>query len=682
MPKDIFDVGGFMKSQGLEFVSKNDDGSDKYISNDGEDVDLDTVGFLKSQKIPVSQLDLEYNTPDAAIDVSPVSITDRAKLSLDKPGAQLKYYKSKFDDAAISEDQGLVVKKGGVWHKVDSSSMDPYEIAADVAEGGISFIPSLLAGSAGTAAGVATTAATGNPIAGVAAGAGVAGAVAGGSRLLLGKILGTGERNPEEELKEAGWETVINAAGYPLSLAAKPVMGVLTKAASKLKSVPEAAKSVIAEVFGRMTGAGAKEAGIYIEEAPAVGKQVAQAVTKFGETGAKEGLMRSGIDQTKRMVEQVPAALSKKFRGLVDELAESAPENFSVNLSEIAKGAEKILEDAGIGKMSKKAGTELAEGLIDAGGRDVAPKVAGGTFRILSNKESLKRIVKGQTGNLLDDESAASVSKMFGILGDISKAGVAKGPTGARALMELNRAMNQSARTLADRNVDPTVAHFVGEVRKAVSLKIGQKFADNGMHDAFKATANLYEKYADSASYARTLMSDVTGRGMETLYGRINSGIGKNFAYQDIAKDMSELLGEEGKAMLKNISITDVASKFVSVFPKSTLSNLTAGGAGVYAAGAGMVSPLTAAAGVAMSSPRLVGAGIQAASKASSAIQASRAFPYAKKTADFIGSLPPKARDAWLKNPAAVQATFAEALKGFQSEEQQTEELLTSAGVK
>ncbi len=655
-----FNLGGYLESKGFEFSRVDDEG--KYFVNtpDGEEKPFDVQGFLKSKKL--TGVDFRLNDPSTAIDVSPVSISDRAKLALDQPGAQLKYYKSKFDDAAISEDSGLVVKKGGVWHKVDSSSMDPYELASDVAEGGLSFLPSVAAGIAGTAVGVPTALATG-PVTGAAAGAATAGAVAGGSRLLLGKILGTGERNPEEELKEAGWETVINAAGYPLSLAAKPAMGVLTKAASKLKSAPELTKSAIAEVFGRMTGAGAKEAGIYIEEAPAVGKQVAQAVSQFGESGAIEGLKRSGIDQTKRMVEQVPSALTKKFRGLVDDLAESAPKTFSVDLSEIGRDSIKVLEEAGLGKIAEKAGVS--------------------ELNILSNKESLQRIVKGQTGNFLDNESADSVSKMFKLLGEISEEpGIAKGPNAARALMELNRAMNQSARTLADRNVDPTVAHFVGEVRKAVSLKIGQKFADNGMHDAFKATANLYEKYADSASYAKTLMSDKTGRGMETLYGRINSGIGKNFAYQDIAKDMAELLGEEGKSMLKNISITDVASKFVSVFPKSTLSNLTAGGAGVYAAGAGMVSPLTAVAGVAASSPRLVGAGIQAASKASSAIQASRAFPYAKRTADFIGSLPPKARDAWLKNPAAVQATFAEALKGFQSEEQQTEELLTSAGVK
>ena len=385
----LFDAGSYLKKNGLTFVGSGSDSNHYKFSTDaGEEIDLNVNEYLKSKGVPIDKMSVEFNSPESAVDESPVSIEDRAKLALGNTRGQLNYLKGKFEEANYTPASGLVVKDRGVWKKVDKSTMDAYEVTADIVEGAIGLAPSLLGGGTGASVG-----ALAGPV-GSVVGSGVGAGLAEGIRGTLGRAAGTYDATPDEELKNVGWEILLNSGGQALALGARPVLGKIVSAAKSLsKSAPEATKNVLAETLGRTTGAGAEATHVLFEAPEQVGKQISRAITKYGsESAAVEGLKQQNIKAIGRLIEQTPKALTRQFGALVEDLAESAPKNFEVNVGSLIKDAEKELVEKGLG---------IEE---------------GGIFRTLTNKEALTKIVAGEEGNLLDDTTRSAIDKMTSIM--------------------------------------------------------------------------------------------------------------------------------------------------------------------------------------------------------------------------------------------------------------------------
>ena len=253
-PKPIFDMGKFLESKGLTFAGIDDAGNYNVVSEDGRQGTVDVAGMTKAMGIDTSKMDIEFNTPDAAQDSSPVGLWDRTKLALGNTRGQVNYLKSKYQDAGYVDGKGLVVKDRGVWRKVDQSSMDPWELTKDIVEGAVSIIPNAVAAAEGAAAG----AAVGGPAAPVTAaiggiiGAGLGGAAAKAGDTILGRLAGTYDATPEENLRDIGYDALLSAGGQAVVAGAKPALSMLGKAVKNIASkAAPASKEILIDTIAR-----------------------------------------------------------------------------------------------------------------------------------------------------------------------------------------------------------------------------------------------------------------------------------------------------------------------------------------------------------------------------------------------------------------------------------------------
>jgi len=150
--------------------------------------EIDVGPYLRDSGLQILDIS-EINSPETAVDSSPLTAIDRAKLGLmSRESAELSrlagavaqietgkeldakaeqnqsralgVLKKKFDDARIVSGE-YVVKQNGVWHKADASGLDRGDIMQFAAANGLNILGSIAGGAVGTLAGPAGTAAGG-----------------------------------------------------------------------------------------------------------------------------------------------------------------------------------------------------------------------------------------------------------------------------------------------------------------------------------------------------------------------------------------------------------------------------------------------------------------------------------------------------------------------------------------
>lgn len=675
MPKQVFEIGRWMDDQGITLLGVNESGGYQVRGPDGSEGLLDTDTVLKDLELNPKQFDLEFNNPDQPINESPVSMVDRAKLALGNTKGQLGYLKNKFDDVKVHPDNGLLVKNKGVWQKVDSSGMDAWELTNDLVEGAIGFIPSAVASGVGGAKGAAAGAVAGpvGIVAGSIAGAAGGGGLAEGIRTSLGRLAGTYEAAPEEQLKDVGIEMLLNAGGQAVGLGVKPTLSMLGKAAKNisktvgLDKLGNATKDVLAGVWGRTTGAGDVATRTLIDQPDEVVGALAKAKNGAGSIAdIQTHLRQDQIEAVNEIVDQAPRALTKKFGQLVDDMVEHVDDVESVDLGGVIKRAQQTLVQKGYGKIiAEPQSLALKRGMGIAGDLSQAtPEESSKVFQLLSNNEALKKITAGESGVALDDQTRAALKNMAEFTNELALAKSAKGKNAARALMEIKKNVNAMARNVARPDSPPALQSFVKDFKDSVINEIGGEFHRLGVTDKYVATSNLYERFADSVDVARRISQSENGS--EVLLNKLIQGTGANQTYKDFAKDMAELLGEAGNQKLKSITVKEAARNFAPILPKSTLGQFTATGLGAGALAAGGVSAPVAGAVAAQTSPRIV----------------MRQVQYMNKALDLLKALPDSQRAQWLRDPNLVRETFKAVLQPAQDEDQNIDQLLQQAGVK
>lgn len=671
MPKPVFDAAGFLGTQGLTLKGVEEDGH-VFETQDGQPVKLDVMGYLKSKGVPVDRVDVEFNDASTPLDQSPVGIMDRMKLAVGNTRGQVKYLKSKFDDVAVSEENGLLVKNRGVWQKVDKSGMDPWELTQDIAEGAVNLIPSAVGSAVGAAKGAAagTAVAPGvGTVAGSIVGAGVGGAAASaGVRNVLGRLAGTYDATPEEEVRDLSWDFVLNAGGQTLALGAKPVAQMFGKSIKNLSKmmgadqVGNASKDVLTDILGRTTGAGPVAMRTVFDETDDVVKALGKA--KAGTVSANDivlNLRQGALESVQRMVDETPRALSRRFGELKDALVNSVDDSFQADVSQLIKGAQEDLAAKGLGVFDDVA-SKQAVSIAPMGG-DFAQKAAGAKeFRLLTNKEAAKSLAAGGEGRVLDDATREALDSIVGVMNEYGKIKSVSGGNGAKVLMDLKKNMNAAVDSILDRTEDRNVKYFVTQFKEAFSKRLLDTFKKGGAEDAYVATSALYGRFASAANVAQRVSGSENGA--EVLLNKLVSGIGANQTYKDFAGDMVELLGKEGQNLMKTVRINHAASAMAPVLPKLTFGSLSAGGIGVGAAAAGVVSAPVAAAAAAQASPRFVLKEVQ----------------HARHLFDFLKGMPKAQQAKWLRNPAVMRETFKMAVDNMYGEDQVKSDLLKQAG--
>lgn len=692
--KRTFDVGAFLGDQGIKLQGVDEDGQYKVVDKSGQERKLDVRGMLKGMGVDERQVNIEFNTPDNALDESPVGMVDRAKLALGNTKGQIGYLKSKYEDVKVHEDKGVLVKNKGVWQRVDGAGMDPWELTKDVVEGAVSFLPSAAAATVGGAKGAATgfaigaAAGTPAPIVGNFAGgviggtiggivgAGAGGAAAEGMRSSLGRLAGTYDSTPEEQLKDIGLEFLFNAGGQTVGLGVKPTLGLLNKGVKQLAAKTGANKlgnaslDVLADVLGRTTGAGPVNTRILFDSPDDVVGALSKSKNGAGSVNDMMlSLRKEQLGDVTRLVEDAPRALSRKFGQLVDDLAVGVDDAAEVDVGGVVKRAQQALVAKGYGKLVAEAVPQMAgklpsgTRLLGEAGEEVGEKNAKKVFQLLSNNEALKRIVAGQDGKVVDPETMGALKNFIKVVNDMAEAPKATGKESARALMELKRLVNATSDNLAGADAPPTLSAMVDDFRKAIGQEVGGEFHRLGVTDKYVATSNLYTRFGDAVTMARRVAKSENGE--EVLLNKLVQGIGANQTYKDFAGDLAELMGDAGKKRLKSISVKEAAKAFAPILPKATLSSLAAPMTAMGATAAGVISPGTAIMAGTQASPRLVMKEVQ----------------YMRKALDFVKALPDSQRTQWLTNPDVVRETFKTVLEPAATEEDEIRALLQGEGV-
>lgn len=330
-------------------------------------------------------------TPDDPIDISPLGVADRFKMSFGNAKGRDAYLRKNFEDVMTTKDNGLLVKKGGKWHEVDPGTMwnlgtgggnfgdKVYEFAKDVADlsadavSGIGMAVGAKVGSVmgGVAGGIAGTAvAGGNPfaaplgevggaIAGAMGGEIVGGALASKVRTSLGRIVNTYEATPEEELRDNGVDALYAIGGQAVAAGVRPVAsGIVSSAKWVGDHVPPAIKDMFAVYLGKSTGAGT-EAVHTLWNAPG---RVVQGIKSYvaraaGDTAAAVQMATDdAIGNMKSFLAEATHALPNKWAQGVKALIENprTGTRLEADMPQVFLGAGSALEEAGFGRIVAK----------------------------------------------------------------------------------------------------------------------------------------------------------------------------------------------------------------------------------------------------------------------------------------------------------------------------------------
>jgi hypothetical protein len=671
-----FDMGAFIADQGLELVGVGVDGNYRVKDADGNEGVFDVDAALKDQGFSRNQVELQFNDPSKAVDgtaLSGVGLVDRAKLALGNTRGQIGYLKKKFEDATFSEENGLVVKHKGVWHKVDKDGMDPWELTKDIVEGAISFVPSAVASGVG-AAKAAVAAAPAGPLA--AAAAGVVGAATGGGaaegvRTSLGRLVNTYDATPEEQLKDIGLEALLNAGGQTVAAGAKPAFSMLAKAGKAIAETADpAVKELFAAVVGTTTGAGQNAARILWQDPDGVAMASKKALQAAGDDAlqAVNILKAEQVAEAKRLAEMARPRLRQVAQKLDDDLMDAIPDNFEGDVSELVRGMLRKMEEAGLGAFDdvKKA----VSGLAERKARTPDPKDF--KFRLRSFEE-IEELIAQRKVNMqgITREALDTMGKFVEQANMYARRPSVSGKAAAKDALDVRRALNNVFFTLKD-SADGTTMASISQFSADLDNQLVELFTKSGsklgaergklIGDRFNAMRDTYKRYADVVSEAERFAAEKNGS--EVFLNKIVSVPGSQATAKGDLDLLVELTGEEGKRLASSIARKEGAKGFTRIWPNpSKLTAALAGGAAVYGAQSGDLDGATVAGATAIASPRL----------------AMKQVMYGKKFLGFLQSLTPKARAEWLRSPQLVDATLREVTKGLADEAGIREQLLGEA---
>lgn len=623
--------------------------------------EMPAIDEITGEELPEG---LNGKSPQSAINKSPLSALDRFKLSMGNEAGNIDYLKKRFDavqpilDAEGKPTSELAVMQNGKWYRTDANNgdiRDAYDLAKAYVQNPSEFLGDLAdLGPMGIAAGIAATpagaglAAAGGTlgVAGAAAAAGASvGALTAGIRTSLGRIVGTYDATPEEQVKDIAFETLLNAAGNTIAVGVKPTAKWV---AGRLESIADAftdtklggaainaPKAAFKKVFSALS-VGEDNFDTMLEHPLKVRSTMEAAHQASGGnvSAYHDQITGQQIEQVKRIAQGARGTLTQIYGKMKDKLLQSVPETFSANYDDAIQSSYAGALEKGIGKIIvgegqnavEKTGADAAEYLAKNGLR-------GARFSLLSQKEMSNAVkagaaLKDEMGYLaVDSEAYAAVSGYFDDLARFANSAKSSGKQAAENLLNFKKIA--SDRAMAITNMEkvrdiPNVRHLINQSRAGVDKAIHNGLKEAGVAGNFVEMNGTYsalaEKFAPllNANYRFDKSGDP--KVYETLLGQFLARPGKQVTNKfavDAAIDAASEHGLGGLAkQLANsklrIQVGEAAKAFNPLSTESSRRMTQIGLSGVGGAvatgnpawgaviGAGMAlrSPMTAKAGV------------------------------------------------------------------------------------
>ncbi len=342
--------------------------------------EIDVGSFLKDNGLEIMDVS-EVNSPDTAVDTSPLAMKDRAKLGLlsreapelarlagaigqlgtakeldakaekDQQRA-LGELKKSFQDARIINGE-YVVKKDGVWHKADAPGLDMGDVAQFAGANGLNILGAIAGGRFGGPAG-----SVGGSVLAEAGEELVATAVAGGTLdpkaaaydIVTDGILGL-VGNASGQAIGAGASGVKNLVARGMStktgMAVQEVVERNIDGFRKLANMADSGvKDIVAKIYGNL-GPDVSQPVMreVIESADnvAIAKNVAKAASS--ETG-KANVLETITNNVQAALNKVKTVNQDKFGKVVGSIINKADDRIELDLDATAKELEAIIKNA------------------------------------------------------------------------------------------------------------------------------------------------------------------------------------------------------------------------------------------------------------------------------------------------------------------------------------------------
>jgi len=640
MPKFHFNIKENLASQGLSLREVGDNGL-VVEDEEGKQFNFDPEKYLAGQGINPKNAILEYNKPDEALDQSPLSIVDRAKMAVGNPKGQLGFLQKRFKDVTQTDD-GFVVKNKGVWQKIDPAAFsgDAWELAADVAEGAAGSLP--IIGSV-----------LGAPAGGVL-GAGAGAGVGEGLRTSLGKLVGTYQASPEEQLKDIGIESILGLGGEVVGLGAKASAAMV---GNSLKNIAKAAapetKQLVASVLGKTTGVGEDGMHVAFDYADDVAKQL----EKYKQAGHTLQAIDDVADKEKKtlardFISHANDRLNATYGDNLRVLAKDAGEkNFAVNFKTIFDEAKTSIEATGAGKF-----VESKEGM---------------RFLPLNKEDLAARVGQAGAQISIDPGEHVAAKKIADQIIRLQDLGELRGERAIVALQQINSGLNKVGQGAFD-SENAALKKITAQAKSGFEAGLAKALDAHGLSEKWTGMQMTYAKYRNVLNNYRTVLKK--DNGARLFADNLVTDSARGRSVQGDAKILLEFTGERGQQLYKDIITKESARRFASWLPRQGLISQLGNAAAAGSAGAALATsgPDTSNTGTL--------AGAAALGLATSPRAALAAVKYGFKLKNYITRLPAPQKEILLKSPQILHGLFSAVGQAAVREPASVDELLKQAG--
>lgn len=632
---DQFDPNAFLNQFGGAAQAAKDSGDP--VSNQPIDVEgFDPDRFIEQNTLnttgdPVPSY-VAGDSVATARPESPLSISERFQLkSLGNQKGQLGFLRKKFDDAQVGKDGRIKVLDNGIWKQADpdndawettknllsagintlsGTALDPSESEAvkDVADVGREL--GLI--GAGIAVGVATGGA-GLPAI-LAAEAGAAGALTAGLTS-WGRLVGTYDATPQEQLRDVVEESAFAAVGAGLAAGVKPTA---KWAAQGVKRMGKAISKSSAPILRDALSAVGSPMGDFLDTVVKHGDEVSRKMAV--NNGDANRFTRAKVDAILNVADEGDKALSKMWQDGSKSVQKLAGKDSKINIQEPLREMFKDAANEGLLTVNGKQG---AAALVDiANAKDLKKlKILPANMKELENfrnatgrlaEESFEPETFQQIQNFLKQATrqtknidSVSVDQVMNL-----KKGLGKITYGVQKSSEASGLLKSTMARYSEL-LDSGVERTLGEkspaaLREYVNLNSRFSKARGGMQellDIKKAARRGAKAELDKAA----MIADRLFTGKRT---GATSELAMNEAMEAIKQSGLKVPTQRMQASLLEIEQLKAAEAFT---PRLKSPSLGGVGAGAVAA---LIDPgMAAGLGLASASPRLQFRAVQAMNK-------------------------------------------------------------------
>jgi hypothetical protein len=516
------------------------------------------------------------DSPDMAINKSPLSVDDRAKISVGNEKGIEKFLTEKYGEVKKDANGDLVVNSNGLWHRVDAEGLgevNPWKATKDLLKGntqafqevlkeGAADLQDILPTVANVAGNVGIAMKTGNlGLLGQAAAAGGTGAGLSMGISSLGKLYGTYDATPGEQMQEAAFETMLNIAGVGIAPLAKGVKVIGGKTASKLYDVIDDT-NVGSFVIDSLEAAGQNLKGMVGES-----KELAAQVLAFA-GGYSPDKMYRYMDRPTQVVKSLKSAMSNG-RTEGEAISRLQKESLADGV-EVVKGTRKALTsyyDDLMGQVKSQ---------IPEGTQFETQKPAQMLLEDLQKRGIIKTVSRARSDGSVLYSKADLVSpdqiEQLALSGNTDPLVTAlyKNEASGKQLTELVKSLNVAA-SVPGKSFDDMIK--------------AEKMLDNSFRD-LKDRAfmdGVSKDFIDTIStFKQTVMGNVEAQTQAALKGAKSAkpGLVESYGqlktkYREAAAEVDDILDVHSQLMKGNYTDMQAGEKLVNMITQSGVKSLT-----------------------------------------------------------------------------------------------------------